>query len=101
MSQAVLGMLDLFDFGLPIERVICWCQVLTAPEISENALKCLIALEKVLRLYIYPVFKLLIYKGKPRGAILRPYPIRWHMFRKVALRTRLRGSERQVRFVKK
>jgi len=69
-------------------------------EISENAPKCLIALEKLFFLYIYPVFKLLIYKGKARGAILRPYPIRWHRLGKVALRTPLRASERQVGFVK-
>ena len=87
-------------FSPPIERVIYQCQGLTTPEISENGPKCLIALEKILFLYIYPVFKSLIYKGKARGAILRPYPIRWHRFGKVALRTRLRASERQVRFVK-
>ena len=69
-------------------------------EISENGPKCLIALRKVFFLYIYPVFKLLIYKGKARGAILRHYPIRWHRFIKEAFRTRLRASERQVRFVK-
>lgn len=73
---------------------------LTAVEIYENGPKWLIALRKVIFLYVYPVFKLLIYKGKPRGAILRPYPIRWHRFVKVALRTRLRASERQLRFVK-
>jgi len=94
------GHISTKTFGPPIERVIYQCQGLTAPEISENGPKCLIALEKVFFLYIYPVFKLLIYKGKARGAILRPYPIRWHRFGKVALRTRLRASERQVRFVK-
>ena len=88
------------NFGPPIGQGICQCQGLTEPEISENRPKWLIALEKILFLYIYPVFKSLIYKGKARGAILRPYPIRWHRFHKVALRTRLRASERQVRFVK-
>ena len=87
-------------FRPPIGQGIDASQGLTAVEISENGPKWLIPLMKLFFLYIYPVFKLLIYKGKARGAILRPYPIRWHRFVKVALRTRLRASERQVRFVK-
>lgn len=87
-------------FGPPIGQGIYASQGLTAVEISENRPKCLIPLRKLFFLYIYPVFKLLIYKGKARGAILRPYPIRWHRLGKVALRTRFRASERQLRFVK-